>query len=508
MKKTGNVILVGAGPGGTDLLTLRGAEAIREAEVVVFDRLVSDEILALIPETAEKIDVGKTAGNHPVKQPQINQILLDKAREGKKVVRLKGGDPFVFGRGGEELELLAENHVPFEVVPGVTSAVGALSAAGIPVTHRDCCSSFHVITGHAKAGKELSIDFDALVRLNGTLIFLMGLSSMPMLMNGLLSAGIDPDMPATAVENGARPEQRKVIATVSTLTEKAAHLHSPAILAVGKVCAYSEQFDWFSVKPLFGKKILVTRSAASVGKLAALLKKQGADVIDFPTIDIALFGITPALSAVLSSLNRPGWLLFSGKTAIDLFFAELFNAGKDLRALAGWKFGAVGKATADALHERGFIADLVPDIADGRHLGESLHHLLRTGDRVVSLESARSAGGVSSVLSDLQIELTSVPLYDTVPAAAPDSARKEELLRRLFDHTIPLVTFSSASMAENFAAMLGCSDFTGIPAVCIGAQTAAKAKALGFSCLTADDASMGAMLRRIKAFFATQSERT
>lgn len=507
MKKKGTVILVGAGPGSSGLLTLRGAEAIRQADTVVHDRLVSDEILAMIPDSAERIDVGKSAGDHPVKQSEINRILVDKALEGRKVVRLKGGDPFVFGRGGEELELLAENGIDFEVIPGVTSAVGALSAAGIPVTHRDFCSSFHVITGHARKGKELYIDFDALVRLDGTLIFLMGLASMPQLMDGLLDAGMDPDMPAAAVENGTRPDQRKVIATVSSLAGKAAHLHSPVIIAVGRVCALAERFDWMSRKPLFGRKILVTRSAAAPGRLAALLREEGADVIGLPTIDIKPLGTTPAVSALLSSLNRPGWLLFSGKTAVELFMEQLLLAGKDLRALAGWKIAAVGKATAAALREAGLIADLVPDTFDGRHLGEALRPLIRSGERVVSLESVRSAGGAASALADAPVELTRIPLYDTVAAAPPPQEESERLLRQLFDHTIPLVAFSSASMAENFAAMLQCSDFTGISAMCIGAQTAAKARELGFSCTTAGNASMESMLRQIKAFFNTQSER-
>ncbi|MBQ4050089.1 MAG: uroporphyrinogen-III synthase, partial [Oscillospiraceae bacterium] len=235
--------------------------------------------------------------------------------------------------------------------------------------------------------------------------------------------------------------------------------------------------------------------------LTALLREQGADVIDLPTIDIRPLRMTPALSSVLASLNRPGWLLFSSRNAVELFMEQLFDSGRDLRSLSGWKIGAVGKATADVLKEKGLIADLVPAVSSGKHLGEALRPLIRTGERVVSLESVRSAGGAASALADMRIELVRVQLYDTVSASPPDPAGKEDLLRQLFEHQIPLVTFSSASMAENLAAMLGCTDFTGVPAVCIGSQTAAAAGRLGFSVITAEEASMDAMLRRIQAFF-------
>ena len=237
--KKGFVALVGAGPGNKGLLTLRGAELIQRAEVVVYDRLVSKDILNMIPETAELINVGKESSHHLVKQEDINKILLEEAQKGKFVVRLKGGDPFVFGRGGEELELLADNNISFEVVPGITSGISALAYAGIPITHRDFCSSLHIITGHAREGGKLEIPFEELVSLRGTLVFLMGVSSMPFLMEGLIKAGMNPETKAAVVENGTRPNQRKIVATISTLVEEAAKekIHSPAIIAVGEVCS-------------------------------------------------------------------------------------------------------------------------------------------------------------------------------------------------------------------------------------------------------------------------------
>ena len=251
----GKVILVGAGPGDGGLITVKGLEALKSADVVVYDRLVGREILDMMPENAEKIDVGKASSNHKVPQNEINEILLNKALEGKTVVRLKGGDPFVFGRGGEELELLAERGVAFEVIPGVTSAVAAAAYAGIPVTHRDYASSLHIITGHAREGKELDIDFDALVRAGGTLVFLMGVASMPRIVDGLLKAGMPGDTPAAMVEKGTRPDQRRCDATLATLPRRAAEMKiaSPAIIIVGGVCALAESLSWTDRLPLRGQ---------------------------------------------------------------------------------------------------------------------------------------------------------------------------------------------------------------------------------------------------------------
>ena len=282
----GKVTLVGAGPGDPGLLTVKGREALLAAQVVVYDRLVSPAILALMPEEAEQINVGKEASRHPVPQDQINRILLEKALEGKNVVRLKGGDPFLFGRGGEELELLREHGVPFEEVPGITSAIAVPAYGGIPVTHRDFTSSLHIVTGHARAGKALDIDFEALVRTKGTLVFLMGVSSLPDICEGLLKAGMDPDTPAAIVERGTTPAQRRLDATVATLAQTAAEgkVESPAISIVGQVCALARDFDWFDALPLKGKRIVVTRPKERAGTLAHRLRKLGADVFEYPCI--------------------------------------------------------------------------------------------------------------------------------------------------------------------------------------------------------------------------------
>ncbi len=244
----GKVILVGAGPGDVGLLTLNAVEAIKTADVIVYDRLVSDEIMSLIPNDVEKVDVGKENNRHTKPQEEINKILCDFANEGKRVVRLKGGDPFVFGRGGEELDLVHESGVEFEVVPGVTSSTAVPAYAGIPVTHRDFCSSFHVLTGHAKAGSKLDIKYRALTELGGTIVLLMSLSTINELVDGFMNAGMSADMPCAVIENGTRKNQRKVVATISTIVEKVKEekVKSPAIIVIGKTCALNEKYDWFN----------------------------------------------------------------------------------------------------------------------------------------------------------------------------------------------------------------------------------------------------------------------
>ena len=246
MSRQGKVWLVGAGPGDVGLFTIKGKDILAKAEVVVYDSLVGDGVLTMVPENAEKINVGKRAGHHTMKQENINKVLLEKAQEGKRVVRLKGGDPFLFGRGGEELELLCEHKIPYEVVPGVTSCIAVPAYNGIPVTHRDFCSSVHVITGHKRAGESYNIDFEALVRTKGTLVFLMGITAMEDICKGLLEAGMDPETPAAVLQQGTTAGQKRVVATVNTLKQAsdAAKIQTPAIIVVGQVGQVADTFGW------------------------------------------------------------------------------------------------------------------------------------------------------------------------------------------------------------------------------------------------------------------------
>ncbi len=493
---SGKIILVGAGPGGKGLLTLRGLEALGEADAVVYDRLVSEEILSLIPSSAEKIDAGKSPGSHPVPQPEINRILVEKAEEGKTVVRLKGGDPFVFGRGGEELDIPAEKGIPFEVVPGVTSAVAALSEAGIPVTARGVASSFHVITGHQKGDEPLQIPFDALAKAGGTLVFLMGMGALPKLAEGLISAGMDPETPAAIVENGARPEQRKLLSTLARLPEEAAAmgLHSPAVIAVGAVCGLSGRYDWREKLPLHGKKIIAGRSGSAEGKLLRLLERMGASVYDLP-----LIRTDPLPGPVPPDILDSRWLTFSSKVGVRCFFARLLESGLDTRALSGIKIAAVGRATAAALREKGILPDLVPEQFDGEHLGKALVERTEPFDLITLCEPESPSGTLRETLTAAGRTVRSLPLYRTAPLPLREPERVERMLRE----GVP-AAFSSGSMARSLAASLPGMDFSGVTAFCIGRETGKAAREAGFRTVVAEEATLEGLAGKIRETLAAK----
>lgn len=492
--KTGNVVLVGAGPGDPGLLTRKGLEALKQAEVVVFDRLVGPDILALIPEKAERIDVGKRASNHPVPQEQINQILLDKALEGKRVVRLKGGDPFLFGRGGEELELLKEHGVPFQEVPGVTSALSVPAYAGIPVTHRDFCSSIHIITGHAKAGAELKIDFEALCRTKGTLVFLMGVTALPRICKGLLDAGMAPDMPAAVIERGTLPRQRKVISTLEMLPQaaKEAKVVSPAIIVVGKVCSLSERFDWFDNLPLKGKEIVVTRPAERIGSLSDRLSALGANVTAFPCIRTAEREVNPELDCAMENLKQYRWLVFTSPAGPDIFFRRLRRMHLDGRALAGIRIAAIGPKTASEVEKYGLFADLIPEAYDSEHLAKAMSDV---EGPVLLCRASAGSDALPKLFTENRIPFEDIACYDTV-YEAPNSDSVRELVQ-----AGAIVTFTSASTVRGFVRNLPNTDFSHMLGFCIGRQTAAEAEKYGIPVRTSGKATMESLIDCIKGAF-------
>ena len=489
--RTGNVILVGAGPGDPGLLTRKGLEAIAQAEVVVFDRLVGPEILGLIPENAEKIDVGKQASNHPVPQYRINQILLEKALEGKRVVRLKGGDPFLFGRGGEELELLKENGIPFQEVPGVTSALSVPAYAGIPVTHRDYCSSVHIITGHAKAGAELKIDFDALRRTKGTLVFLMGVTALPMICKGLLDSGMDGDMPAAVVERGTLPRQRKVVSTLAELPKAAedAKIVSPAIIVVGKVCGLSDSFDWFDNLPLKGRKIIVTRPAERNGSLCGKLSALGASVTAYPCIRTVERVNNPELDTAIGKLKDYRWLVFTSPAGPGIFFKHLRKQHMDARALAGLKIAAIGPKTAAEVEKFGVLADLVPETYDSDHLAQAMAGV---EGPVLLCRASEGSDAMPRLFAEKGISFADIACYDTV-YEAPNSDSVKELVE-----SGAIVTFTSASTVRGFVKSLPETNYSKVIGCCIGRQTAAEAEQYGIPVRIAEKATMDSLIECIK----------
>lgn len=488
---SGNVILVGAGPGDPGLLTVKGREALAQAEVVVYDRLISPAILAMIPEGAEAIDVGKRAARHTVPQREINQILLRKAQEGKHVVRLKGGDPFVFGRGGEELEILAENGIDFQVIPGVTSAVAAAAYAGIPVTHRDCCSSLHVVTGHRREGTALDIQFRALVQGGGTLVFLMGVGALPEIVSGLLEAGMAPNTPAAMVERGTTPCQRRCGGTLSNLPERAAEMgiSSPAVIVVGQVCAQAEKFDWFSRLPLKGRRILVTRPKERAGALSEKLRALGADVTEYPCIATVPLDPCPELEEALGSLSRYEWLAFTSPAGVEAVWRCLGRLGRDARAFGNIKLAAIGGGTAKALEGHGLSADLVPEVYDARHLGMALAGAAKA--RVLILRAQEGSPALTEALSGAGVSYDDIAVYRTIY----QNPRWAELRRALDAGELAYVTFTSASTVKGFVSTVGAdADFGKIVGLCIGEQTAGEAEKHGIPVQVAEKATVDALV--------------
>lgn len=479
----GKVYLLGAGPGDAGLLTLKGKKVLENADVVVYDRLVGDGILELMPENAEKINVGKNSGNHPVPQEQINRILLEKALEGKTVVRLKGGDCFLFGRGGEELELLCSNGVDFEVIPGIPSPIAATAYAGIPVTHRDFCSSVHFITGHRKKNGLLELNYDALVKLEGTLVFLMSVASCGDIAEGLINAGMDRNMNAAVIENGTRPEQRKFVTTLEKLSETVhnEHVISPALIVVGRVCSLSDEFDWFDNLPLHNTKILVTSPRGSASKLSELLSAYGAGVTVMPSIK------TQSLDFALPSASDYEVVVFTSAAGVEAVFANLAENSFDARWFCGTKIAAVGSECAKALAAHGLTADFVPSVFNGKVMGKELLEsgVLSAGKRALLLRAERAAKDLPRILSEAGVAVEEIAVYETLC----------QPVENIHPNDYDWVTFTSASCVESFEeSCKWCSvDFSKIRALCIGPATAERAKKLGMCVYMPEKATLVSM---------------
>lgn len=504
MGKEGKVWLVGAGPSDLGLLTLKGKAVLESAEVLVYDALVGAEILALAPPFAERINVGKRASHHIRSQEEINQILLKKAKEGKRVVRLKGGDPFLFGRGGEELELLAANQIPFEVVPGVTSAISVPAYNGIPVTHRNECSSVHIITGHKKKGEPLSLDFEALVRLKGTLVFLMGVSALREICEGLLAAGMPGDTPAAILEKGTTSGQRRVVADLNSLPEEAgrASIGTPAIIVVGGVCRYSESFAWAEKRPLFGCRVIITRPRESASELSRRLRDEGAEVLEIPAISISPIAENPALDEAMEHLDEYTWLAFTSPAGVRIFFDRMKDKGQDIRILAGKKLAVIGSGTARECKARGLFPDLVPKVYDGAMLGRLL---AETCEEHAAILIPRAAKGSPEILEELSkrsdLTVKDLPVYETHYEKPVILDIKEELEK----DPDTLVIFTSASTVRGFAAVASGVDFAGVQALCIGEKTRAQAEALGMKTVTSEEASIESLVELTRRVHRSRS---
>lgn len=493
--KTGKVWLVGAGPSDVGLLTLKAKSVLEEADSVLYDSLVGDSILALIPQNARKINVGKRAGHVVMAQEDINRTLLAEAQAGRKVVRLKGGDPFLFGRGGEELELLVESGIPFEIVPGVTSAVAVPAYAGIPVTHRDFCASIHIITGHLKDGDRPRIDFDALVRLKGTLIFLMGIGALDFICESLIQTGMSPNMPAAVLEKGTTATQRRVVSTVGRLPADAAsqQIKTPAIIVVGDVCSLAEKFHWAEDRLLGGVRVLVTRPAELKSSLSQQLRERGAEVVELPAIKTAVIENNSAFDSALDHLSDYQWVVFTSQVGVRIFFDRLLECKIDVRQLHHLKFAAIGSATEKALFDRGILADCVPETYDSEHLGQVLVQMAAPGERLLIPRARIGSPDLIQKLGDAHIPYDDIPVYDTFYEAS-GILNPAELIANSVE---TYVAFTSASTVRGFAVMAKDMDLTSVTAVCIGTQTAKEAAGLGMKAIVSDTITIDSLVEKI-----------
>ena len=460
------VYLVGAGPGDPGLLTCRGAELLARADVVVHDRLGTMDLLELARPGAEMISAGKAPGRVDLTQDEINAVLVEKGQAGLEVVRLKGGDPFVFGRGGEEAEVLAAAGVPFEVVPGITSAIGAPAYAGIPVTHRGRSTHFTVVTGNEDPTKDRTdVDWEALARVGGTLVILMGAARIGGIAERLMAAGLPPDTPVAAVRNGTRPDQETVRATLATIAT--AGVNAPSAVVVGAVAGLD--LAWFETRPLFGRTIVVTRAREQASELRSRLEQLGATVLELPSIAIEPVDFT------LPALSEFAWVVFTSVNGVTAFFERgLRPAGLDARALGGVRVAAIGPGTAAAVASRGIVVDLIPE----RFVAEALLDAFPAPDvpaaRVLLARAEQARDVLPQGLAEHGYVVEVLPVYRTV-TAAPDP----DALAALRAGTIAAVTFTSSSTVRNFVDLVGALPDPQPHVVSIGPVTSDTARGLG-----------------------------
>jgi uroporphyrinogen III methyltransferase/synthase len=502
--KPGKVYLIGAGPGDPGLLTLRGRDVLARADVVIYDRLASPRLLAFAPPSAERIYVGKRTGRHTVDQRGINRLIIQEAMEGKCVARLKGGDPFIFGRGGEEAQELMRAGVPFEVVPGVTSAIAVPAYAGIPLTHRSHTASVAFITGHRKYDTgDADVDWEGLAKGVGTLVFLMGMKNLPDIVGQLTRYGRRSETPVAVIRWGTTPYHRSIIGTLENIVDKVeeAGMKPPAIIVVGDVVGLRDQINWFENRPLLGKRVLVTRSREQASDLVALLEDRGAHCIELPTIEVSGPEDTGPLDHALRSLSSFDWVVFSSANAVRFFFDRLFSLGFDLRAMGGIRIAAVGSATAKGIAAFHLGVDLVPEDFRAEGLLDAFRHIGVSGRRILipRAEKARQVLPQGLAAEGALVEV--VTAYQTcMPDVEP------EVLDTLEQEPVDCVTFTSSSTVRNFCSLL-CREsrdkvLEKAAVACIGPVTAETARKSGMEvAIMPEESTIPALVSAIESHY-------
>lgn len=503
----GKVYLVGAGPGDPKLITVRGLEALRRADAVVFDRLAGPQLLGEIPASAERIYVGKRPDRHTMKQEEINRLLVDLALQGKTVCRLKGGDPTVFGRVGEEAELLKKNGIPYEIVPGITSAISVPAYAGIPVTHRDWASSFSVITGHESPDKlDRSIYWDKVTNATGTLIFLMGVAKIGYISEQLVKHGRSPSTPVALVRWGTRAEQETLVGTLADIEAKvkAADFQPPAVIVVGDVVRQREELRWIEDKPLFGRRILVTRARSQASELSARIDDLGGEPYEFPVIETRMpedAATVEAVKAVLAEAESYDWVVLTSVNGVDYFFRWLELTGVDVRRLHRAEFAAVGPATAAALKTRGIIASALPEKFQAEGLKEALGSRVRPGQRVLLPRGDLARRWLPEELRKLGLDAVEIDVYETKPVE-PNDRLLLEMFREGGVHAITFTSSSTVTNLLNALRKMGAERpqewLRGIDIACIGPVTARTAEEHGLQVTaTAEDATLDGLINAL-----------
>ncbi len=466
--------MVGAGPGDPKLITVRGVELIARADVIVNDRLANPKLLKLARTDAEIIYVGKASRDHTLPQEEIIRTIIELANQGKTIVRLKGGDPFVFGRGGEEAEALAQAGIEYEVVPGISSSIAAAAYAGVPVTHRNVSASLGIVTGHEAAGKaDSDIKWDKISTGLDTLVFLMGVENLANIVRELIDNGRPADTPVAVVQWGTHPAQRTVTGTLTDIVDvvQRSGITAPAVTIVGEVVNLRQTIAWFEKRPLFGKRIIVTRAESSRDSLTTHLEELGAQVDEFPVIKFMAPPDYQPIDASIAELDTFDWIIFTSANGVDWFIKRLFEREMDIRALAGAKLAAIGPKTADALRKFGLRVDYVPS----EYVAESVVSEFPEnidGKKILIPRALEAREELPTGLRNLGAEVTVAPVYQTVT----DSSIAQSLREHIRDNTVDMVTFTSASTVNSFFKLL--SDVSlphNVLAACIGPITAQAA---------------------------------
>ncbi len=502
--KTGMVYLVGAGPGDPGLITTKGLRCIETADVLIYDYLAAKIFLSHASADCECIYVGKKGGDHTLSQNRINQLIADKARSGKIVTRLKGGDPFIFGRGGEEAEVLVDAGIPFEVVPGVTSAIAGPAYAGIPLTHRQFTSTLAFITGHEDPTKDQSsIDWPALARGIGTLVFFMGVKNLPHIVHKLCDNGRALDTPVALVRWGTTPRHQTVTGTLGNIVARAraAGMKAPAIIVVGQVVTLRDTLQWFEKRPLLGKRIVVTRARAQASDLVGRLSELGADCVECPTIDVVPPDSWGPLDDAIARLATYQWLIFTSANGVRFFFERLAAQGLDTRALGHMHTAAIGPATAQYMRRFGLNTDILPRTYQAESVVEAFAKQRLQGTTILLPRAKEARTILPDALQRMGAQVDEITAYQTLQA----SEDIDQLLSDLQKGTIDMVTFTSSSTVQNFTSLLpqnAANLMANVTVACIGSITAQTAEKLGFKVgLVADEFTIPGLCDAITTFY-------